>query len=244
MEEFGLRQLGISARRLTSVLQARGIRGVFVAPLPKPIGHLPLDWTRFSALTLGYQMSQPKLHAIASDHYFDIRLALHRLTRLGYQRIGLVLDHAADLYAGGQYSASFLGFEREYPPHHHVPILWLEGWNNTVVQKTLEEWLERCQPDAVLTMSPEFVNILRNFRQIPGEVGFAALDMPKADPGCSGIYTHPHEYMAAAVDFVVSQLYLNQIGVPKIPFFLRIEGEWIDGGSTRKCHASGEKRKS
>ncbi|MFA7343271.1 MAG: LacI family DNA-binding transcriptional regulator [Terrimicrobiaceae bacterium] len=237
VEEFGLRQLGVSGRRLTSVLQARGIRGVFVAPLPKPVGHLSLDWTGFCALTLGYQMPKPRLHAIGSDHYFDMSLALRRLVRLGYKRIGLFFDHAADLYSGGQYSARFLGYMRAQPARNQVPILWLENWDTAVVQKSLGKWLDQYRPDAVVAMSPQSLAGLREFGDVPGEIGFAALDMPEGFSGCSGIWSHPVECMAASVDFVVSQLYLNRIGVPRIPFFLRLEGEWIDGGSTRKRRA-------
>src|ERR1043166_7237444 len=67
LEEFWLKEPGMTARRMNDVLKTRGIRGLLVGPVPRQIGHVSLDWSRFAAVVLGYSVWQPSLHRTAPD---------------------------------------------------------------------------------------------------------------------------------------------------------------------------------
>lgn len=231
IDEFWLREPAMTGRRMSAILQNRGIRGLFIPPLHKPIGHLTLDWSRFMALTIGYRMAKPALHAIGNDHFYEINLALRRLRRLGYQRIGLILDPKADQYAETQYSTAFHHYSM---PGRSLSMFWLSVPWSTPQPPGLEKWLDRYKPDAVLSMNRELLEFLRPLRKVPGELGFAALDLDRTDSRCAGIFTHPRQCMSAAVDFLVSQLQLNHLGLPEVPIYTRLQGFWVDGPTLRK----------
>src|ERR1051325_4692375 len=51
IEEIWSKEAGMTGKRLTSILHARNIRGLLIAPLPASHGHLSLDWSQFAAAT-------------------------------------------------------------------------------------------------------------------------------------------------------------------------------------------------
>ena len=69
VEEIWAKEPGMTGRRLSDVLETRGIRGLLVGPLPPSRGHLSLDWSRFVSATMGYSMWRPDLHRASSNHY-------------------------------------------------------------------------------------------------------------------------------------------------------------------------------
>jgi len=54
LEDFWLREQGLTAKRASQILFSRGIRGLLICPLPTDRGHLSLEWKKFSAVSFGY----------------------------------------------------------------------------------------------------------------------------------------------------------------------------------------------
>src|SRR5262245_11457734 len=89
IEEVWAKEPGMTGRRLTQVLETRSIRGLLIAPLPQSRGHLSLDWSKFAAATFGSSLYKPELHRATVDHFGAITMALRKLRKLGYRRIGM-----------------------------------------------------------------------------------------------------------------------------------------------------------
>jgi LacI family transcriptional regulator len=74
LEEFWTRSPGMSMRRLSKILQQRGIPGVVVCPLPVAHGHLSLDWANFAAISIGYTLVRPALHRVIGHHVHGVQV--------------------------------------------------------------------------------------------------------------------------------------------------------------------------
>jgi hypothetical protein len=71
MEIFKLRDYAFNLKRVESVLKSRNIQGIIVSP---PVGIDDLKefhWDGFAAITLGYRLSQPGIHRVASDQIHE-----------------------------------------------------------------------------------------------------------------------------------------------------------------------------
>src|SRR5947209_5307322 len=83
-------------RRATRILLARNVSGLIIAPQPSFGTTLELDWSRFSAVTIGYTLAKPNLHLVGAHQSRSMRWALRQLIDRGYRRIGLAMLRAHD----------------------------------------------------------------------------------------------------------------------------------------------------
>lgn len=80
LEPFWLRAPGMAGRRAATVLQARGIESVIVAPLPDGAHTLDFGWESFAVTAVGHSLEKPELHHVESAH------AQRHLARRGSSR--------------------------------------------------------------------------------------------------------------------------------------------------------------
>ncbi len=110
MDSFWLHEPGITSERLRQILDARGIRGLIVAGMQND-GVLPgseaESWARFTSVVVGMRLQTPALHFTANDQFLTARRAVEELRRLGYERIGLVLDQRIDAWLEDRFDAGF-----------------------------------------------------------------------------------------------------------------------------------------
>jgi DNA-binding LacI/PurR family transcriptional regulator len=233
LEEFWLREPGMSAQRLSRILFNRNISGVIIAPLPVSQGHLRLDWEKFSAVTFSYTLARPLLHRVANHQFRSMRLAMRQLRRLGYQRIGLAMPASLDARIGHQWMGAFLMEQRRSPAKDHVAPCLLEDrhWN----EANFREWFLRHKPDVIVTQQVKILDWLDNLgKKVPGQIGFAHLNCPDASGRYAGIYQNSVVIGRVGVDFLVSMIQRNERGVPALAHTLLVEGSWVDGATAKK----------
>lgn len=81
LEELWLREPGMTKRRISSILQHRGICGVTVCPAVRPeITHLRLDWPHFEHL-IRDRRARAAPPPVAPNYHYNIQLALKMLRR-------------------------------------------------------------------------------------------------------------------------------------------------------------------
>ncbi|MES2309775.1 MAG: LacI family DNA-binding transcriptional regulator, partial [Verrucomicrobiota bacterium] len=91
LENFWLREPGMSMRRVNQILENRGISGLLIMPQLKTHSHLRLDWDRFSVVRLGdYTLTKPEFHTVTADHYRSVSIGLREMRKMGYRKIGYV----------------------------------------------------------------------------------------------------------------------------------------------------------
>jgi LacI family transcriptional regulator len=230
IEHIWAREPGMTAARLSKILYTRAIRGVIVAPLLRPRGHLSLDWQHLATAAISFTVVKPYLHRTAHSHHNGIIIALRRLKQLGYRRVGLAnLSDQIERVNHG-WLAGYLVYTHGVPRRDQIPPLLQKGWN----EKKFAEWLDRYKPDAVVSNTQDPLHSLKKLGyRVPRDIAYACLDRLKEDDTWAGIDQLPQLVAASAVDLVAAQLQRNEFGLPANPKTVYIDGVWRDGETVK-----------
>jgi len=241
LADFWLAAPDMTPARMRDILLARGIDGLILMGAPQWSARLDFDLDRFACAALGYSLRVP-LHRACQHQYQEMFTTLAQLERRGYRRPGLMLTEDADQRTLHHWSAAFLWWQQSRPAAGRLPILRAARLEPPVFRR----WFERHRPDVVIAQSPSAATIGSWLADagapVPEACGLADLDV---DPGeaCSGIRQNYEQVAAAAVDLVVAQILRNERGIPTHPKVVLIEGQWVDGGTTRPEPSPGAARR-
>jgi LacI family transcriptional regulator len=228
LDEFWLRDTDMTGRRLSSILYSRNIGGLLIAPLPVALGHIRLEWEKFSAVALGYSLARPPLHRAVNHQFRSIRMALRRLHKMGYQRIGLALKASIDERVEHHYTGGYLVDQHRIAGKFRVPphVVLDREWN----EKSFAAWFQKHKPEVVVTHHEDVVEWLaRHGRKVPEETGVIHLNCPDPAGKLSGIFQNGPSVGMAAVDFLVAMLQRNERGIPALAHTILVEGTWVEG---------------
>lgn len=232
LDEFWLREPGMTDRRMSSILASRGIHGVVVCPAVLPeITHLRLDWRQFAGISFETAVLLPRLHRVAPDYYYNILLALKMLRRLGYRRIGLFLHRQEERRSHHTYLAGFRYFQSGIPAGEHVAPLIYDPFDETA----LRSWLAKVKPDVVIGHHSKLVTWLEEAgHQVPDDMGVAHLSLDGDCEDWGGIWQHKRRIGAQVAEQLVSMIQNNRLGLPDIAYKTLVPGEWRHGKTLRK----------
>lgn len=231
LEEFWLKEPGMTSRRLTKILETRSVEGLVIGPISRSLGHLSIDFSRFAAAKYGQDVWRPLLHRADHNQFQGMLLAMRQLQRLGYRKIGLAILEGYDRRVMHSWEGAFLFSQQRIPPAGRVPAFVTRSLDHDGFVK----WFRRLRPDSVVSSHPHVRGWLKDCGvRVPDDVGFFFLDRLDATDGCAGIDQHYDLVAAAVVDLVVAQLHRNERGVPAIAQLVLIDGDWVDGPTVRK----------
>ncbi|OAM87263.1 LacI family transcriptional regulator [Termitidicoccus mucosus] len=232
LDEFWMRDPGMTDRRMSSILVARGIRGVVLCPAVLPeITHLRLDWKHFASVSFETAVLIPRVHRVAPDYHYNILLALKMLRRLGYRRIGLFLHRQEERRSHHTYLASFRYFQSGIPAAEHVTPLVYDPFDKAALFK----WLDEVGPDVVLGHHSKLVAWMEESgRRVPEDIGVAHLSLDGDCEDWAGIWQHKHRIGAQTVELLVSMIQNSRFGLPDIAYETNIPGEWRHGKTLRR----------
>jgi LacI family transcriptional regulator len=226
LEEFWLKQPGLTGRRLTKILHTRSIEGLLIGPYARPSAHLSLDLAQFAAAEYGQNVWRPRLHRADHNQFQGVLLAIRQLRRLRYRRIGLVVLEGYDRRVMHAWEGAYLFCQQRIARPDRLPALV----TRTVDFSFFARWFEKHRPEAVIASHLEVKDWLARLGvRLPQDAGFAYLDWLDESNACAGINQHYDQIAAAAVDLVVGQLRRNERGAPAFPKLVLIEGDWVDG---------------
>jgi DNA-binding LacI/PurR family transcriptional regulator len=230
IEEFWAKAPRLTMERLSKILHARGISGIIIGTLPRPLGHVRLEWSKFATVTLGSTVANHGLHRVMSSHFQGMLLALRQLRHRGYKKIGFtsLTDQSERTNQG--WLAGYLTYQNRQAQKLKIPPLIVSPWDT----KKFSQWMEKYQPDAVVSNLEEPLTSLRQLGyRVPGEVGYACLDCIDATSSFAGIDQLRRQINIAAVELLVAQIESNQSGLCPHPKIVHIEGVWRDGPTVR-----------
>ncbi len=240
LEEFWLREPGLTARRASQVLLNRGIRGLLICPLAISRGHLSLQWEKFSALTFGYSLVRPKLHLFTAAHYRAITACMRELRARGYRRIGMVTSHRMNQRMDRMWTAAYNAELSNLPKSQAIPILLLGEQTRSShasdknFHKLVLKWFRTYKPEAIITPEiPVFEWLTEEGHRIPKDVAVVNASIHKGEL-VSGIVEPSREIGRAAADFLVSMLQRGEYGIPSTPQHILLEGTWFAGSTVGK----------
>lgn len=227
LEEFFLETGGVSARRLTQMLYARGTAGVIVAPVSFH-AHLELnmDWTRFAAAAVGVGLVEPRLSRVYNNHHRTMTECLRRLAERGNKRIGLALWRETAERLDGLLDGAFLARHPLGCAEAAELLLVMDGPDNG----GLARWLERTRPELVIGEPPNMnwmgEALARLDAGVRRSIGYATFNWQEGNPRVAGMNQRFDRIGAAAVDVVVAQYNRNEHGVAGAPKTILTESEW------------------
>ncbi|HEY9250575.1 MAG TPA: LacI family DNA-binding transcriptional regulator [Rariglobus sp.] len=242
LEEIHLTEPGLTRDRVGSILKARGIEGVLVAPLPRGQDSINLlPWEKLASVTFGYSLQHPPLHTVTASQYHAMRTILRELRALGYRRIGYVSDREFERRCDGNWQAAFWVDANEQPPARRVPPFICS--DEIRDRKKLREWLHRHRPEVLVQagiVGPWLRRELAALKlDVPGDIGLVSHDVATGDKVNAGIDEKGRVTGAAAVDLLVAMINRQEFGPPDNPHQLLIEGRWVQGSTVRRLRERG-----
>jgi len=233
LEEFSLRDFDLKGHRLSQILAARGIQGLFIAPHDR-LAEISLDWERFSPVTSGYSLIQPDVHRVCFAIYSAIKIVCRKLEARGYRRIGFHLHESRDRVTDHRYRAGFLLFQDLLPFERRVDIC-ITKVND---KSTFHRWLERERPDSVVSGHPHLIDWINDAGlKCPDDIGYVDMDWVPEKNGITGIFHNPELIGAAVADIIIALINRNERGIPPSPRRTLIMGEWVDGSTIRSARS-------
>lgn len=240
LEIFSLTDPGMTPRRLQNILDARGVTGIVIPPLPDDVHTLPINWDRYTCIALTHSLRSPALHRVLPHQYQAAALALSQLQAKGYERIGFATGAELDTRVNNLFRAAYLSYQYTVPKQNRLPILM----SNASLEEVLPAWLKRHRPDAVLGGEVQIVEqLMRHGRDDFAETGFVSLVGEYYRPGhrlhrkVAYIDQNIHHIGRAGIDQLVAQLERRERGIPIVANVLMIEGSWVPGVTVRSSPA-------
>lgn len=223
VDEFSLADLQSNPERLVKILRARGINGLFIAPLPGSLRTLELDLTGFATVGLGMSVSAPAICRVTADIFQVGRLAAHRCADLGYRRIGFAasaemssrLDHR--MFAGYRQGLWDRGLPETVPP--------LFTPQTDTFSSFLPSWCRSAKPEVVL-----FGTFDRScLGAVPLGIGCVDLNVEQLHSQTTGIYQNLPRIGAMAAVQLHMLLQQNVTGPLDTPPTHIHGGVWVSG---------------
>jgi LacI family transcriptional regulator len=231
IEEYLWNDIGFPVRRLETTLLARNTHGILIPPHPDialPWGEL--DWSPFCIVRFGYSISEPRTHIVTSNQVLNSRIAFNEIKKRGYERIGFVTSER--MIRNTRVLEGVLSSQFPLPKNLRLPPLAFEKEQDEVKNRhQLESWLQRTNPDAVLTD----VKLVRSWIEqagyaVPKDIGVAVMSI--LDGGAdAGIDQQPVAIGRAASEVLIYQKNNHDRGIPSVFRETTIEGRWKNGNS-------------
>lgn len=246
LEEFWLKEPGMTPARLAQIFTNRQIQGILLPPMPFSDTSLPMPWERFSVVALGYS-HKPLFHVVNGAQYRSARLAVRNLHRLGYRRIGLFTwdeyEERTDcnFLSGYTCECAQLGL---HPMPCQVDSQRERGERDATFYENWKQqawaWLRREKPD-VLLMPDAIVasyiglgpddKITDRDGSMKKRPAVAVLARYPRYGWFAGIDQNAERMGAVAVDHLIHMIQRNERGRPASPLHILVDAEWRDGES-------------
>jgi len=246
LEHFWLREPGLTHDRLSEILHHRGITSLILASHSREgDDRLKFNWPRFHAVKIDYLPRDPEIHCVANDQFSVIRLAVQRVRKLGYRRIGFVMHRGWNHGVNRLWTAGFLCEQDSIPSKDKVPPLlfpqrepadeWMSETKLPVaISPTLfKQWYKTHRPEVIISKQSFISSAAAKLGlKIPRDVAFADIFLEDQDHGeIAGVRQNHETVGSLAVEILASQLHRNRPGIPEVPTTTQVEGTWFDGKS-------------
>jgi LacI family transcriptional regulator len=243
LEIFVVGRGHLAPSRLNTILTARGISGVLLSTFDIDIAELDLPWEHFCAVKIECLHLTPHLDAISNDQLQVARLAMQRLRRLGYRRIGLATAREDQMRLQESFGMGVLLEQSALPESEVVPPLFFSTADVPSLPRIVPAWIREHGVDAVISNWNE---LLESFAtagvRLPQDVAFASLDVPPDLPHLAGVVQNHRLVGQRAMEQLAIMTQAYQRGVPQAQTVTFIPGYWQEGTTAplrpRRHHSS------
>ncbi|MBI2513552.1 MAG: LacI family DNA-binding transcriptional regulator [Opitutae bacterium] len=231
LEDFWLREKGMTPERFAGILRARNIPSVLIGRMPgADTTLLEYDWSGFSVAALGVSLAAPVFHRVRENHFHTASLAAKQCHARGFQRIGLAFDRADDIgRMNDMWVGGFLSEQVKWPPAQRVPPLL----SHAPDRAKFLAWFKRHRPDVVVVSQADPMRewLASAKVAIPDDVGLVDLRCYDPHAGVTGVHYNFSQTGAVGVEMLIGLMHRQERGVPAHPQDVLLEGKWIEGGT-------------
>ncbi len=226
-----MREPGMTPGRLAGILEARGIKGVLVAPIEEENSAVELDWDRFCAVSLCRNLVRPRINTVDHNHRLSIEMAVEQIIARGYRRPGLVTLLTAEAMNDWVLTSTLAMLRKRHKGKFDgtVPDLLLDSWDYS----RLKKWVDKHRPDVLISQfGYPYIWMLEEKIPVPQRLGFLHLESTERT-GTTGICQRFQDVGITAMDLLHLELLRDESGIPKIRKSIDIDGHWIEGHTLR-----------
>lgn len=224
LEEFALRSHGMTPKRYVQMLQARGIIGMLIAPLPLGEHIIELDFSNFAVVGIDMSVGDPPIERVSNDHFQSALLAVRECQALGYQRIGFVVSQQLNERLDRRWISGCLLAQADMPRSQRVQPLLPPSTDDII--PAMPAWYEREKPDVVI------MSELNPHGQypLPPEVGMVSLSLEEQSLGkVAGIFQDNRRLGAIAIEHLVARLERAEFNIDDRGRLHMLAGKWFAG---------------
>ncbi len=230
LDIFVVGQGHLAPARLNSILTARGITGVLLSTFEIDIAQLDLDWNQFCAVKIECSHLSPSLDSVSNDQLQVARLAMRRLRKLGYHRIGLATAREDQMRLSESFGMGVLLEQASLPEAECVPPLIFTLAEVPTLPRLVSEWIREHRVDVVISNWNELFDTFATAGiRLPDDVAFACLDVPPSMPHVAGVVQNHRLVGQRAMEQLAIMSDAYQRGVPEAQTITYIPGYWQDG---------------
>ncbi|MEY4487732.1 MAG: hypothetical protein RIQ79_240 [Verrucomicrobiota bacterium] len=234
LEEFCW-PLGKPAKRMQTILQTRGVRGLLIPPHRQGLNMPEFDWNQFSLVRFGASVTTLPVHSVTSDQGHCSRLAYEKAKELGYRRIGYVSSLPFERNTRGHFREGYLNAQEELAPRGRRLDTLIFQAEERHQQGELQAWLQKQKPDALITTSATLHSLVFGLGlRVPEDLAVATTSVLDGNFD-AGSDQNSHEIGRVAVSTLASLILENERGVPRYQRRILVEGRWVDGSSMPRC---------
>jgi len=230
LDIFVVGQGHLAPARLNTILNARGISGILLSTFEIDIEQLDLDWAQFCAVKIECLHLSPHLDAVSNDQLQVARLAMRRLRKLGYRRIGLATAREDQTRLAESFGMGVLVEQASLPEAECVPPLIFSLAEVPTLPKLIPEWMREHNVEVVISNWNELFDTFATAGvRLPDDVAFASLDVPPSLPHVAGVVQNHRLVGQRAMEQLAIMTDAYQRGVPESQTITYIPGFWQDG---------------
>ena len=231
VEDFWIREPGLSEQRFSNILYSRGIQGLIIGPSREPDARIKLDWNRFSAVAIGYSLHSPQLHRVTNNHFLSTIRVMDYCHEHGLNRVGFVVKELQTVRLQHRWLGAYLAKRRELHMDSTIEPLVTRSWNSTHFLR----WFEQYRPEVIIgpfgTSIPGWLNDAGV--GVPADTQTISLACPRPGHEVSGIFENCVGIGSKAAEMVINMVEQTEKGVPEAPTTLSMEGIWNPGTTVR-----------
>lgn len=226
LQEFALCAPGMTPQRYTQMLQARGILGLLIAPLPHGEREIALDFSGFAVVGIDMSVASPKIERVSNDHFQSALLAMENCRRLGYRRIGYIISQELSVRLENRWLAALQMATAGCPARDRVRPLMPPLTED--IPQAIPAWYAQEKPEVVIMSE---LNPHGRY-ELPRKVGLVSLSLEEPSIGrVAGIFQDNRRMGGVAIEHLVARLERCEFGPDDRGRLHLLAGRWIDGGS-------------
>ena len=244
-EEMFIDEPGLTPKRLQRILASRGVEGVVLLPMVRPVklGRL-LDWKGFSVVAATSSVLTPRVHTAIPDQFTNTLRLCERLDAEGCERLGLATHGDHDVRVKHRVAAA-LGWHREHRGRAAIPTLMID--RGDLSGAALVAWVERHELQAIASDSEFDVELIA--MALPAalrrKVRFLSTSVHPPLARYAGIDEKPEEVGIVAAETLAAMIQRGERGLPASPRTIMIAGEyWAPSGAPARGLASATQPRS